>query len=167
MRRRLHIGEVAKETGLGIHAIRFYERQGLLRGSARSEGGYRLFDEDSVRDLKFIRRAQTLGFSLSEIHELLVLRRTTSQGCSHVRELLSQKLTAVREKIEELDGMKNELKSALRKCDQDLKRAGNGTERACPVLQELGRSTPASVQAAPTSGLSKRNTAALEAKGGR
>ena len=167
MRQGLQIGEVAKETGIGIHAIRFYERQGLLREPARSEGGYRLFGEDSVRELKFIRKAQALGFSLSEIHELLVLRRTTSQGCFHVRELLRQKLTTVRRKIEELEGIKHELVSALRRCDQDLKRAGNGTERVCPVLQELGRSTSAPIQAAPTSGLSKHNTAALEAKDGR
>ncbi|MGH9358772.1 MAG: heavy metal-responsive transcriptional regulator [Terriglobia bacterium] len=168
MKQGLQIGEVAKETGLGIHAIRFYEREGLLREPARTEGGYRLFAEDSVSDLKFIRRAQNLGFSLSEIRELLILRRTTSQGCAHVRELLKQKLIAVRNKIAELERMKYELQVALRKCDQDLKRAGNKTERACPVLAELGRSNAASIQRTPASGLSKRSTdAALERKDGR
>ncbi len=157
MRQRLHIGEVAKETGLGIHAIRFYEREGLLREPVRSEGGYRLFGEDTVRELKFIRKTQNLGFSLSEIRELLVLRRTTSQGCSHVRELLNQKLTAVRKKLEELERMKNELQSALGKCDQDLKRAGNRIEKACSVLAELGRSNVASIQRTPTSGLGDVN----------
>lgn len=165
MKQGLQIGEVAKETGLGIHAIRFYERQGLLRKLVRSEGGFRLFAEDSVLDLQFIRKAQILGFSLSEIRELLILRRLSSQGCAHVRELLSQKLAAVRNKITELDRIQNQLQAALQKCDRDLKRAGNKTERACPVLRELGRSNAASIQHAATSGVPERNTsAALGAK---
>jgi DNA-binding transcriptional MerR regulator len=140
MSQGLQIGKVAQETGLGIHAIRFYEREGLLRQPTRSEGGFRLFDLDSVRDLKFIRKAQELGFSLSGIRELLVLRRTESQACSHVRSLLSEKLETVQKKIQELVQLENEIKSALRKCNRDLKRAGSRIEKACPVLEELARS---------------------------
>ncbi len=140
MSQGLQIGKVAQETGLGIHAIRFYEREGLLKQPIRSEGGFRLFDRDSVRDLKFIPKAQELGFSLSEIRELLVLRRTTSEGCSHVRDLLTEKLEAVQKKIQELEALENEIRSALRKCNRDLKRSGDRIEKACPVLEELGRS---------------------------
>lgn len=139
MSQGLQIGKVAQETGLGIHAIRFYEREGLLKQPHRSEGGFRLFDRDSVQDLKFIRKAQELGFSLSEVRELLVLRRSTSQGCSHVRGLLGQKLEAVRKKIGELEKLEGELKSALQKCNRDLRRAPARAEKACPVLEELGR----------------------------
>ncbi len=136
----LQIGKVAQETGLGIHAIRFYEREGLLKPPIRSEGGFRLFDQNSVCDLKFIRKAQELGFSLSEIRELLVLRRTESQACSHVRDLLGQKLKAVRAKIAELERLQSEIQSALRKCNRDLRRLPARAEKACPVLEELGRS---------------------------
>lgn len=165
MKQALQIGEVAKETGLGIHAIRFYERRGLLREPTRTEGGFRLFAEDSVHDLQFIRRAQNLGFSLSEIRELLILRRTSSQGCSHVRELLSQKLTAVRDKIAELERIQKQLQSALQKCDRDLKSGGTRVERACPVLRELARANTAPIRREATSGVPKRITgAALGAK---
>jgi DNA-binding transcriptional MerR regulator len=110
----------------------------LLKQLIRSEGGFRLFDQDSVRDLKFIRKAQELGFSLSEVQELLVLRRTTSQRCSHVRDLLDRKLKAVRSKIEELTKLEVELSSALKKCNRDLRRTHGRGEKACPVLKELG-----------------------------
>lgn len=135
----LHIGEVARAAGLGVHAIRFYEREGLLKKPFRSEGGYRLFDEENVRDLIFIGGAQELGFSLSEIRELLVLRRSTAQPCSHVQELLRGKLEAVQAKIRELEKLRGELRLALRKCRRDLKRVGKETEQSCPVLEELSR----------------------------
>ena len=140
MSQGLHIGKVARETGVGIHAIRFYEREGLLKVPLRSEGGYRIFDQDNLCDLKFIRKAQELGFSLAEIHELLVLRRSTSQGCSHVRDLLRQKLDLVGAKIQELERLRSELKVGLRKCNRDLKRTANRVEKSCPVLEELARS---------------------------
>ena len=140
MSQGLHIGDAARETGLGIHAIRFYERKGLLREPPRGKGGFRVFDGEMVSELTFIRRAQALGFSLSEIRELLVLRRSTSQACSHVRDRLAQKLGAVREKIRELKKLETELQSELRKCNRELQRQPAGHEKACPVLEELGRS---------------------------
>lgn len=139
MAQGLHIGKVAQKTGLGIHAIRFYEREGLLREPARSECGYRLFDQDTVEDLKFIGKAQDLGFTLSEIREFLVLRRTT-RGCSHVRDLLDRKLEAVRSKMAELEKLEAELRSALTKCNRALRQKPGRVEKACPVLEELGRS---------------------------
>ncbi len=139
MSQGLQIGKVARETGLSIHAIRFYEREGLLKEPVRSEGGYRLFDQDGIRDLKFISKAQELGFSLTEIRELLVLRRTSPQGCSHVRDLLKQGLQRVEEKIRDLTRLQDELNAALQKCNRDLKRSGHRTEKSCPVLEELGR----------------------------
>jgi DNA-binding transcriptional MerR regulator len=114
MRQGLYIGQVAKETGLSIDTIRFYEREGLLTRLARSDGGFRVFDPNILRDLDFIRRAQGLGFSLQEIRELLVLRRSQSLGCSHVQRLLDQHLAVVEDKIKELLSLQTELKTALR-----------------------------------------------------
>src|SRR5882672_11408628 len=68
------IGQVAQETGLSIDTIRFYEKQGLLKRSARTEGGFRLFGSHDIQSLKFVRKAQELGFSLGEIRELLILQ---------------------------------------------------------------------------------------------
>ena len=80
------IGRVAQETGLSIDTIRFYEKQGLLRRSPRTEGGFRLFAvDDDVERLKFVRRAQQLGFSLNEIRELLMLQADHIPACSHVK----------------------------------------------------------------------------------
>src|SRR6266849_5257501 len=131
------IGQVAQETGLSIDTIRFYEKQGLLKRSPRSEGGFRLFGSDDIQTLKFIPKAQELGFSLSEIRELLILRAEHVPACSHVKELLDQKLVAVEQKIKELQNLEHSLKIALRKCKQGLKTTVPGHEARCPVLEEI------------------------------
>lgn len=133
------IGTVAKHTGLTVDAIRFYEKAGLLKRPPRSEGGYRLFRTEDVQSLKFIRKAQELGFSLQEIRELLVLQEEREEACGHVRELLEQKLASVRRKIKELEKLETNLKSALRKCNRKLRESGEVHEECCPVLEELGR----------------------------
>src|SRR5260370_7278559 len=86
------IGQVAQETGISIDTIRFYEKQGLLKRSPRTEGGFRLFGLSDIETLKFVRKAQELGFSLNEIRELLILRSDHVPTCSHVKQLLHQTL---------------------------------------------------------------------------
>lgn len=132
------IGQVANETGLSIDTIRFYEK-GLLKRSPRTEGGFRLFGVGDIETLKFVRKAQELGFSLNEIRELLILRADHVPACSHVKELLGQKLTAVERKITELRSLEVSLKRALLKCKRELKTAARGHERCCPVLDEITR----------------------------
>jgi DNA-binding transcriptional MerR regulator len=133
------IGQVAQETGLTIDTIRFYEKQGLLKQSVRTEGGFRLFGNNEIETLKFVRKAQNLGFSLSEIRELLILRADHVPACSHVEELLKQKLAGVEQKIEELRKLEQSLKAALRKCKRALRTAALGHEDCCPVLEEISR----------------------------
>lgn len=133
------IGKVANETGLSIDTIRFYEKQGLLKQSPRTEGGFRLFGAGEIETLKFVRKAQELGFSLNEIRELLILRADQPPACSHVRELLDQKLAAVEQKITELQSLELSLKRALRKCKRELQTATPRHEACCPVLEEIGR----------------------------
>ena len=134
----IQIGKLAKETGLSIDTIRFYQKQGLLRESRRSEGGFRLFSPIDLETLIFIRKAQQLGFSLGEIRELLIVRDRKTQACSHVRDLLGQKLTAVEKKIQELRELERELQSALRKCNRGLRKETVSHEECCPVLEEIG-----------------------------
>jgi DNA-binding transcriptional MerR regulator len=131
------IGQVANETGLSIDTIRFYEKQGLLRRSPRTEGGFRLFGVGDIETLKFVRKAQELGFSLNEIRELLILRADHVPACSHVKELLDQKLAAVEQKITELRSLELSLKRALLKCKRELKTAAPGHASCCPVLDEI------------------------------
>jgi len=107
------IGQVAQQTGLSIDTIRFYEKQGLLRRSPRTEGGFRLFGSNDIETLKFVRKAQELGFSLNEIRELLILRAEHVPACSHVKDLLDQKLLAVKQKAAELQTLERSLKRAV------------------------------------------------------
>jgi len=140
------IGRVAQETGLSIDTIRFYEKQGLLKRSPRTEGGFRLFGISDIETLKFVRKAQELGFSLNEIRELLILRADHVPACSHVKELLEQKLTAVGQKITELQGLERGLKHALQKCKRELKTAAAGHEECCPVIDEINRAARSNSQ---------------------
>jgi len=135
----IQIGKLAKQSGLSIDTIRFYERQGLIKQPRRSEGGFRLFGADDLQKLVFIRRSQLLGFSLGEIRELLVVRDDKTQACRHVRDLLKHKLAAVGEKIRELRALEEELQSALAKCNREMKKTPPSHDKCCPVLEEIGR----------------------------
>ena len=135
------IGQVAKETGLSIDTIRFYEKEGLLKRAPRTEGGFRVFGPGEIQALKFIHKAQELGFSLGEIRELLILRREHVPACSHVKELLQQKLSNVERKIGELRTLEHSLKVALRKCNRSLETRSTSHEECCPVLEEINRAT--------------------------
>src|SRR6516162_11056738 len=133
------IGQVANVTGLSIDTIRFYEKQGLLKRSPRTLGGFSLFGAGDIETLKFVRKAQEWGFSLNQIRELLILRADHVPACSHVKELLDQKLTAVEQKITELRSLEMSLKRALRKCKRELKTAAPDHANYCPVLEEITR----------------------------
>jgi len=133
------IGEAAKETGLSIDTIRFYEKEGLVERSGRTDGGFRLFGPRQLQDLQFVRKAQVLGFSLTEIRELLVLRSDTTPTCAHVKALLETKMANVGEKIAELQALKRTLATAHRKCEQALGATHPTHGSRCPVLEEITR----------------------------
>src|SRR5258708_33606567 len=92
------IGSVASRSGLTVDTIRFYEKQGLIAKRSRSEGGFRLYTEAAIERLSFVNRAQTLGFSLEEIRELLLLRDAGGEACSHVHDLLPPRPTVIHAK---------------------------------------------------------------------
>ncbi len=133
----LQIGSVASRSGLTVDTIRFYEKQGLIAKPARSQGGFRLYEEAAVERLSFVSQAQTLGFSLDEIRELLLLRNAGEKACSHVHDLLDQKLTIVHAKITELRRLERHLREAKRRCDRELATECVGS---CPVIEEITRS---------------------------
>jgi MerR family copper efflux transcriptional regulator len=128
----MQIGIVAKKIGLSVDAIRFYERNSLIPRAARTQGGFRQYGEDDVETLGFIRRAQSLGFKLSEIRSLLNLRGSRLQPCAPVRRKLQEKLADVRQKLAHLQKLEGELRVALRSCDEELRKR----PAHCPILRE-------------------------------
>src|SRR2546428_14047197 len=116
----LHIGKAAELAGISVDTIRFYQKLGLVKNASRSAGGYRLFDGEQIRDLTFVRHAQELGFSLTEVKELMPLRRK-HHVCSEVQSMLNHKLEAVREKINSLSRLEAELADALRSSSRELR----------------------------------------------
>ena len=137
----LQIGQVAQKTGLSVDAIRFYEKSGLLPRPARTQGGYRVYQEREVADLEFIQKAQGLGFSLNEIRELFSIQRHPQEVCVHVRDLIRQKLGVVRVKIAELQRLETGLDGALRKCRTALRKSSKHQD-SCPVLEAITKPGP-------------------------
>jgi MerR family transcriptional regulator, copper efflux regulator len=128
----MHIGSVAKRIGLTPDAIRFYERSALLPRPPRTEGGFRQYGDKDVETLAFIRRAQGLGFKLSEIRSLLNLRGSSLHPCAPVRRRLQAKLADVRRKRADLQKLEHELRVALRSCERELRKRSPH----CPMLRD-------------------------------
>jgi MerR family transcriptional regulator, mercuric resistance operon regulatory protein len=129
----MQIGEVAKLTTLSVDAIRFYERNSLLPKVIRTPGRFRLYCQNDVARLSFIRKMQGLGFSLREVRQILDLRENPIDACKEVSELVKSKLEEVRSKIRDLQKLEAELAGGLRRCNAELKRK-HGVGR-CPVLE--------------------------------
>lgn len=129
----MKIGEVAKAAGVGIDAVRFYEREGLIPEPARRPSGYRMYSPDVVLSLRFIRRAKELGFSLKEISELLSLETAAAATAADVRKLAETKLADIEERIRALQRMRRALRKATESC------TGQGPTSGCSILQTLNR----------------------------
>lgn len=127
----LKIGQVAERSGVGIETVRFYEREGLIPKPDRSSSGYRLFDDETIARLQFIRRAKELGFTLIEIKELLSLRLDTTTSCADIKSRAEVKIADIDEKIRTLKRMKTALKKLTSKCN------GQGSVNECSILDAL------------------------------
>jgi MerR family mercuric resistance operon transcriptional regulator len=127
----LKIGKVAERGGVNLQTIRYYEREGLLPKPPRLASGYRMFPETAVRRVRFIKRAQELGFSLAEIRELLSLRENAGAGAKQMRERAKSKIADIEEKIRTLRAMKDALNRLAEKCP------GCGPLSECPILDAL------------------------------
>lgn len=125
------IGQVAKETALGIETIRFYERQGLIPDPPRRRSGYRQYPGEIVARLLFIKRAKELGFSLKEIAELLALRVDPDTSAGAIKQRVEEKIRDVEGKIRSL----RRIKKALVELDGSC--CGCGPTSECPILDAL------------------------------
>ncbi|MBK6517999.1 MAG: MerR family DNA-binding protein [Polyangiaceae bacterium] len=131
MKESLTIGGVAKGAEVGVETVRFYEREGLIPEPPRRRSGYRQYPADTVRRVRFIRRAKELGFTLKEISELLSLRVDPRTTCAEVRALARTKIEDVDQRIHELERMKAVLERLARAC------RGTGPTSECPILDAL------------------------------
>jgi len=127
----LTIGQLAKEAKVNVETVRYYERRGFMPEPPRRESGYRQYSQDSVARIRFIKRAQELGFSLKEISELLSLRIDPDTTCGDIKKRAELKVTDIRGKIRTLQGMKRALAKLVSSC------RGRGPTSECPILEML------------------------------
>jgi Hg(II)-responsive transcriptional regulator len=128
---RLTIGQLAKQAHVNRETVRYYERRRLLQRPSRSIAGYRVFPDDAVTRLRFIRHAKMLGFSLEEVRELLALRVHSLVTCDRVREQTQTKIADIERKIEGLQQMRRVLSRLVTACSSRRK------TDACPILESL------------------------------
>jgi MerR family copper efflux transcriptional regulator len=128
--KKLTIGRLAKEAGVGIDTVRFYERRGLLPEPLRTAAGYRLYGNETVARIPFIRRAKQLGFTLDEI---ILLLRLQDQGGkkSEVRDLTQHKLQEINSKITDLERIRSVLQDLASTC------SGKGNVKGCPIIEAI------------------------------
>ena len=125
------IGEVAEQANVHIEMLRYYERRGLVARPPRSASNYRRYPEDVVRRVRFIKRAQELGFSLNDIQELLSLRAELEAGCAEIRACAEAKMKDIDAKIGALTAMRHALSTLVTEC------SGEGPLSDCPILESL------------------------------
>lgn len=133
----LTVGQVAKEAGVGIETMRFYEREGLLEAPQRRESsGYRQYSRDVIPRLVFIRRAKELGFSLPEIRELLYLNADASVTCADVRRRAEAKIADIKRRVGDLVKIRSALEEIAATC------AVSEPTGPCPLLEHLSKEDP-------------------------
>lgn len=127
----LRIGEVAGRAGVNLRTIHYYERCGLLPAPPRTASNYRVYPEEVVLRVRFIKRARELGFTLSEIKELLLLRVDPRSRSIDVRTRAEAKVKDIDARIQTLQGMRRALSTLIAQC------SGKGPVSQCPILQAL------------------------------
>ncbi len=131
----MRIGELAQKAGVGVETVRYYETRGLIQKPLRpTDGGYRVYPADAVHRIRFIRRAQQLGFALKEIGELLEMDTDPSSRCTDIRVRAEHKLDDVDARIADLKQISDALKKLIKSCP------GQGPAKKCSILETLKNS---------------------------
>jgi Hg(II)-responsive transcriptional regulator len=123
--------EVAAQAQVNTQTLRYYERRGLLPAPERTSSGFRAYTADSVRVVRFVKRAQQLGFTLTDIEELLHLARGGPASCEDAKTMASARIADLQQRIAELVGMRDALARLVDTCDQPR------AERDCPILRDI------------------------------
>lgn len=127
----MQIGQLAKRSGVAVDTVRYYESHGILPPPTRQASGYRSYNDDDVARLLFVRRAKALGFTLREIRELLDLSGRRHEDMAVVRDAAAQKLADVESKLDELQRIRDGLRTLIEACP------GHGDVAQCPILGAL------------------------------
>lgn len=130
----LTIGRVAALADITPDALRFYEREGLISPTTKSEGGYRLYDEAVVQRLRFVQHAKQCGFTLAEVHEFLTMKSEDSACCKDVRSKVIEKKLQLETRIKAMKEMSKALDVLIADCT-----SGEWPVSACPILSALER----------------------------
>jgi Hg(II)-responsive transcriptional regulator len=124
------ISEAAEQAGVNVQTLRYYERRGLLPKLPRRSSGYREYPDEAVRVVRFVKRAQDLGFSLDEVGELLGLRRHSGRNRQRTRTVAERRIRQIEQKIAELDRMRRALQTLVHSCHE-------GSTLECPIIEAL------------------------------
>ncbi len=137
----MHIGELAKQVGVNVQTVRFYERKSLLPEPHRTESGYRQYAKDDVRRLQFVRQAKALGFSLDEIRKILRTRDRGLCPCDDVIGIAERHLNEVKRQVRDLEGFRAELAQALRRWKQSKKK-NPSPDIFCALIERTMKTRP-------------------------
>ena len=127
----MRTSEVATQAQVNTQTLRYYERRGLLPEPKRTRSGYRAYTADAVRVVRFIKRAQQLGFTLDDIEDLLHLADGGPAYCEEARTMARTRITDLQRRIDELVGMRDALARLIDTCGQPR------AERDCPILHDI------------------------------
>jgi MerR family mercuric resistance operon transcriptional regulator len=129
MTTELTIGRLADEAGVNVETIRYYQRRGLMAEPDKPMGGQRRYAPDAIKRVRFIKRAQVLGFTLEEVGSLLALNEACA--CVETRDLATHKLQVIEDKLADLKAMRKALTALVHQCD------AGATEGNCPIIHAL------------------------------
>lgn len=129
------IGKVATLAGVSTDTLRYYEKEHLITPASRTDAGYRLYDDEAVRRIRFIKTAQHCGFTLSDIQELLALKLADSACCGDVRNVAIEKRLRIAHKLRALQAMSTALDDLIQSCEGSA-----AATDACPILAALENS---------------------------
>ena len=132
MNAKLTIGKVAAAAEVNVETIRFYQRRGILAEPPKKLGGLRYYDEAAIERVRFIKRAQTLGFSLEEVIALLALQK--SSVCAETHDAAEKKLKMVEDRIQDLTRIRTTLKELISQCKE------GAADVSCPIIESLMQS---------------------------
>lgn len=127
----MNIGQAARASGISAKMIRYYESIGLIGPATRTEAGYRLYGENDLHTLRFVRRARDLGFSVEQMNELLALWRDRDRASADVKRIALGHVEGLERKAAELQQMADTLRHLARHCHGD-------NRPDCPIIEELG-----------------------------
>ena len=152
----LRIGDLSARAGVSVDALRYYERRGLLRPTGRRASGYREYPPEAAALVRFIKRAQALGFTLAEVEELVRLRADARQPSAALaaRDVAAAKVRDIDERVRQLLALRGALAGLVEACEATCGRDGPADDAGCPIIGALDHEASDDARTTPGQGLS-------------